>query len=205
MNEVQIDRDYIDDAFVAKLNSLDEGTINSLIKLMLEHYDIELTYEKIEYLNQEVKTMYSSEANPEHFIRQLKYLINKGIYNRLLKKYKNDLAEIGIKAEIIELITDLQKKAYEENQRKNEAKSKNETATVKDFSIETEMPVSYSDYPLEIEGKNNEDVKKQNVIFNFKLVEDNKNSDHMFKIEKDKLIQFYEQIEIIQEKIDKLS
>lgn len=205
MNEVQIDKDYLDEAFVIKLNSFDESTIESLIKLMLEHYDIELTYDKIEYLNQAVKSMYSSEANPEHFIRQLKYLINKGIYNRLLKKYKSDLAVLGIKLEIIDLITDLQKKYYEENQRKNEVKSKEETPTVKDFSIKTEMPVYYSNYPLEIEGKNNEDIKKQNVILNFKLMEDNKDNDYMLKIEKDKLIQFFEQIEKIQEKIDKLS
>ena len=58
----------------------------------------------------------------EHFIRQLKYLFNKGIYGRINKKHKAELIELGIAPEKMEIICDVEKK-YFENIGENREKS----------------------------------------------------------------------------------
>ena len=51
----------------------------------------------------------------------------------------------------------------------------------------------------------NDNIKKQNLFINFRLCDDNKEENCVLSIDKEKLIGLYEQVEKIQEKLDKLS
>ena len=69
------------------------------------------------------------------------------------------------------------------------------------------MPVNFSNYPLKSDRMNisNNDMKKQNLILNFEIKDENNNSKNlMFEMDKVQLSTFYEEIEKIQEKLDKL-
>ena len=68
----------------------------------------------------------------------------------------------------------------------------------------TEMPIHYSDYKIYNEENRNDDIKKQNLFINFKLSEGDKENNCLLSIDKEKLIGMYEQIEKLQEKLDKL-
>ncbi len=76
---------------------------------------------------------------------------------------------------------------------------------LKDFQINTEMPVSYSNYEVSSQYKEakNVDYKKQQINFNF-TVHDGSDKEIFFSMNKGQLLNFYEEIEKIQEKLDKL-
>jgi regulatory protein YycI of two-component signal transduction system YycFG len=76
---------------------------------------------------------------------------------------------------------------------------------LKDFQINTEMPVSYSNYEVSPVNKDakNVDYKKQQINFNF-TVHDGSDKEIFFNMNKGQLLNFYEEIEKIQEKLDKL-
>ena len=139
------DKDYLDEAFIRKINNSEINSLLSLMKELLENYRTELNYEQFQYFNNECKSLYD-EGYSENFIRQLKYLINKGIYNRITKRYKSDLIELGIEPEKVEAISNLQKQYQDINLDKNEKNVKNNSLYLKDFDMYTEMPVHYSDY-----------------------------------------------------------
>lgn len=205
MTDTEIDKEYLDEAFIERINNTENDSLSSLINILLQNYDTEYSYEKIEKFNNLCKTVYANEINAEHFLRQLKYLFNKGIYGRINKKFKSDLVGLGVQQEKVEIIADAAKKFYEDNLKKNEEKAKNECYHVKDFDMFTEMPVHYSDYKIYVEENRNDDIKKQNLFMNFRLCDDNKEENCVLSIDKEKLIGLYEQVEKIQEKLDKLS
>ena len=99
---------YLDEVFIKRINNTDTNSLLSLVKLLLENYKTELNYEQIQYFSDQFKSLYD-EQDVDNFIRQLKYLINKGIYNRITKRYKNELIELGIEQEKVEAISNLQK------------------------------------------------------------------------------------------------
>ena len=198
------DKDYLDEAFIRKINNTEINSLLSLMKELLENYRTELNYEQFQYFNNECKSLYD-EGYSENFIRQLKYLINKGIYNRITKRYKNELIELGIEPEKVEAISNLQKQYQDINFGKNEKDVKNNTIFLKDFDMYTEMPVHYSDYKINNEDQENPDIKKQNIILNLNLSNNEKDEHKILEIDKQKMINLFEKIELIQEYLDKLS
>ena len=198
------DKDYLDEVFIKRINNTDTNSLLSLVKLLLENYKTELNYEQIQYFSDQFKSLYD-EQDVDNFIRQLKYLINKGIYNRITKRYKNELIELGIEQEKVEAISNLQKQYQEINFDKNEKNVKNNTIYLKDFDMYTEMPVHYSDYKINNEDQENPDIKKQNIILNLNLSNNEKDEHKILEIDKQKMINLFEKIELIQEYLDKLS
>ena len=198
------DKDYLDEAFIRKINNTEINSLLSLMKELLENYRTELNYEQFQYFNNECKSLYD-EGYSENFIRQLKYLINKGIYNRITKRYKNELIELGIEPEKVEAISNLQKQYQDINFGKNEKDVKNNTIFLKDFDMYTEMPVHYSDYKISKEEQENYDIKKQNLILNLNLSNGEKEEHKIFEIDKLKMINLFEKVEQIQEYLDKIS
>ena len=69
----------------------------------------------------------------------------------------------------------------------------------------TEMPVHYSDYKINNEDQENPDIKKQNIILNLNLSNNEKDEHKILEIDKQKMINLFEKIELIQEYLDKLS
>ena len=200
----KLDKDYLDEVFIKRINNTDTNSLLSLVKLLLENYKTELNYEQIQYFSDQLKSLYD-EQDVDNFIRQLKYLINKGIYNRITKRYKNELIELGIEQEKVEAISNLQKQYQEINFDKNEKNVKNNTIYLKDFDMYTEMPVHYSDYKINNEDQENPDIKKQNIILNLNLSNNEKDEHKILEIDKQKMINLFEKIELIQEYLDKLS
>ena len=198
------DKDYLDEVFIKRINNTETNSLLSLVKLLLENYRTELNYEQFQYFNNECKSLYD-EGYSENFIRQLKYLINKGIYNRITKRYKSDLIELGIEPEKVEAISNLQKQYQDINFDKNEKDVKNNTIYLKDFDMYTEMPVHYSDYKISKEEQENYDIKKQNLILNLNLSNGEKEEHKIFEIDKLKMINLFEKVEQIQEYLDKIS
>ena len=200
----KLDKDYLDEVFIKRINNTDTNSLLSLVKLLLENYKTELNYEQIQYFSDQFKSLYD-EQDVDNFIRQLKYLINKGIYNRITKRYKNELIELGIEQEKVEAISNLQKQYQEINFDKNEKNVKNNTIYLKDFDMYTEMPIHYSDYKINNEDQENPDIKKQNIILNLNLSNNEKDEHKILEIDKQKMINLFEKIELIQEYLDKLS
>jgi hypothetical protein len=66
------------------------------------------------------------------------------------------------------------------------------------------MPVINTNYKIKTESSMNDDVKKQNLIINFNLQSESGLNNLFFEMNKAQLINFYEEIEKIQEKLDKL-
>lgn len=198
------DKDYLDEAFIRKINNSEINSLLSLMKELLENYRTELNYEQFQYFNNECKSLYD-EGYSENFIRQIKYLINKGIYNRITKRYKSDLIELGIEPEKVEAISNLQKQYQDINLDKNEKNVKNNSLYLKDFDMYTEMPVHYSDYKISKEEQENYDIKKQNLILNLNLSNGEKEEHKIFEIDKLKMINLFEKVEQIQEYLDKIS
>ncbi|MCQ2820117.1 MAG: hypothetical protein MJ252_22860 [archaeon] len=207
MEEEQTDKDYLDENFVSNLNSIEDESLKSIIDNMLKTYKTEFTFDEIENLSKEISsaTTAKKSLNPTHFIRQLKYLINKGIYSRINKKYKAELLGLGISPEKIELLSEAQKKYHEKNLTKREEASKKEAKQIKHFDMFTEMPVGFTDYLINDEDKKNEDIKKQKVFFNFRLSEDENEENVVMEISKEKLVGMFTQIEKLQEHLDTLS
>ena len=199
------DKDYLDEAFVARINNTDNTTLQNIFNSLVSKYEIDFNYSQIESLVKEIKNYYSSDFNVEHFIRQLKYLVNKGIYGRITKKFKNELIELGVDHEKVGIIAEIIKQGYEKNLQKNEKKNHEGICHIKDIDIFTEMPVNYSDYHIVKDDARNIDVKKQNVYMNLTLSEDNKEKNCVLRISKEKLIGLYEQMEKLQEKLDQLA
>ncbi len=214
MKELEIDQNYLDENFIRSVNSLEEEKFNQFVNYFVDKYEDDTDQEKISHYSKIISSLFGSQVvlDPNHFYRQVKYLINKAIYNRVSKKFKNDLLSIEMAEGKIDIIIEAVKLNLE---RINSANKSNDQISnnliVTDFEMRTEMPVSTSNYELSNEaGALNDDAKKQNLIIKFNLKsksnEDEKicNSSLAFQMDKTKLIDFYEQVEKIQEKLDKL-
>jgi hypothetical protein len=214
MNELEIDQTYLDENFIRSVNFLDDEKFSQFINYLLENYEDDTDQNKISIYSKIISSLFGGQLIPDenHFYRQIKYLVNKGVYNRVSKKFKNDLLSLEISETKIEIVVEAIKPHLEKIYNLNKIKDQISTnLIVTDFEIKTEMPVSTSKYEMINEvGSLNEDTKKQNVILKFnlknKLVIKDKlsNGNLVFQMDKTKLIDFYEQVEKIQEKLDKL-
>ena len=162
MSVDNIDKEYLDNAFIAQLNSIDNESLQNLCNFVLSTYKTEYNYEDLEKLNQECQTIIDNELNIENFIRQLKYLFNKGIYGRINKKHKAELIELGLSPEKMEILCEIEKRYFELNLEKNENEDKKQIMNLKDFDMITEMPVVDTKYNSMIDGEKNEDFKSNN-------------------------------------------
>ena len=200
-----IDKNYLEPTFINCLNNIDNESLRNLCKMFLSTYKTEYTYEDLEKLNQECQSFIDNELSVEHFVRQLKYLFNKGIYGRINKRHKADLIELGINPEKMEVIFEVEKQFFEENLEKNEDNEKKQICTLKDFDMMTEMPVVDTSYKAMVDEEKNVDFKKQNLLINLRLNKDGKDKREVIQVDKTKLIGLFSQMEKLQEELDKLS
>lgn len=204
------DNDYIDTVFVKQINGLDNESLRNVFTSVLEKYKTEYNYDDMEKFSQEVVNLFDCEINTEHFLRQIKYIINKGIYGRINKKYKNDLLVLGFEVDKIEIISEVCKKYFEINLEKNEKDMNAKIWNLKDFDMMTEMPVHYSKYMLQEGDEGNNDIKKQQLIMNLRLSKENggpnntEDKREIILVDKNKMIGLFQQFEKLQEQLDKL-
>ena len=203
--EENTDKEYLDDIFINCINGMDNNSLKNLCKIFLSTYKTEYNYEDLEKLNQECQSIINNELAIEQFIRQLKYLFNKGIYGRINKRHKAELIELGINPEKMEIIFEVEKKYFEENLEKNEEEEKKQICTLKDFDMMTEMPVVDTSYTANIDQEKNVDFKKQQLFINLRLNKDGKDKREVIQVDKTKLIGLFSQMEKLQEELDKLS
>jgi hypothetical protein len=205
MSGENIDKEYLDSAFVSQLNSIDDESLKHLCNYVLSTYKTEYNYEDLEKLNQECQNIIDNDLNIENFIRQLKYLFNKGIYGRINKKHKAQLLELGLTPEKMEIISEMEKQYFELNLEKNDNEEKNQILTLKDFDMHTEMPVVDTKYNTMVDGEKNEDFKKQKLYINLRLNKNGKDKREVIQVDKTKLIGLFSQMEKLQEQLDKIS
>ena len=200
-----IDKEYLDTVFINQLNALDIESFKNLCNFILSNYKTDYNYEDLEKIFHECQTVIDNDLNTEQFMRQLKYLFNKGIYSRINKKHKAELIELGISPEKMEILCEIEKKYFDLNLEKNENEDKKQILTLKDFDMLTEMPVVDTKYNTVVDGEKNQDLKKQNILLNLRLNKNGEDKREVIQIEKTKLIGLFSQIEKLQEQLDKLS
>ena len=205
MSEENIDKEYLDTAFINQLNGIDNESLKNLCNLFLSTYKTEYNYEDIEKLGHECQSIIDEEINIEHFIRQLKYLFNKGLYGRINKKHKTELIQLGISPEKMEILCEIEKQYFDTNLEKNEEDYKNDILTMKDFDMMTEMPVVDTNYSTMVDGEKNDDFKKQKLLINLRLNKNGEDKREVIQVDKTKLIGLFTQMEKLQEQLDKLS
>ena len=142
--------------------------------------------------------------NPLIIFRKLKSLVHCCIYNRFSKKFKNDMLTLGFKQDKLDILSDLVKLNIESLNDK--LKISEMTSYLKDFQIKTEMPISFTNYKTATNNNDiqNIDYKKQCLNMNLTIHHNSENKEVFFEVSKSQLLNFYEEIEKIQEKIDKL-
>ena len=200
-----IDKEYLDTAFINQLNGIDNESLKNLCNLYLSTYKTEYNYEDLEKLNHECQSVIDNDLNIEHFIRQLKYLFNKGVYGRINKKHKSELIELGLSPEKMEILCEVETKYFEKNLEKNEDEDKKNILTLKDFDMMTEMPVVDTKYSTMVDGDKNVDFKKQKLLINLRLNRNGEEKREVIQVDKIKLIGLFSQMEKLQEQLDKLS
>ncbi len=200
-----IDKEYLETKFINCINATDNETLRNLCNIFLSAYKTENNYEDLEKLKNECRSILDNELAVEHFIRQLKYLFNKGIYGRINKKHKAELIELGLTPEKMEIICEVEKKYFDINLEKNEDDDKKQISTLKDFDMLTEMPVFDTDYRATVDEEKNYDFKKQNLIINLRLNKNGNDKREVIQVDKTKLIGLFSQMEKLQEELDKLS
>jgi len=200
-----IDNHYLEQTFINCINGIDNESLKHLCNVFLSNYKTEYNYDDLEKLNQEVQSILDNELAAEHFIRQLKYLFNKGIYGRINKRHKAELIELGFTPEKMEIIFEAEKKYFEGNLEKNEEEEKKQICSLKDFDMMTEMPVVDTKYRPMVDEEKNIDFKKQKLLINLRLNKDGKDKREVIQVDKTKLIGLFSQMEKLQEELDKLS
>ena len=200
-----IDKEYLDTAFINQLNGIDNESLKNLCNLYLSTYKTEYNYEDLEKVNHECQSVIDNDLNIENFIRQLKYLFNKGIYGRINKKHKSELIELGLSPEKMEILCEVEKKYFEKNLENNENEDKKNILTLKDFDMMTEMPVVDTKYNTMVDGDKNVDFKKQKLLINLRLNRNGEDKREVIQVDKTKLIGLFSQMEKLQEQLDKLS
>jgi hypothetical protein len=215
MNELEIDRHYFDNDFISIINNAEIEKLQTFFNFVLENYSYEIDHNKISSIQNIILAFFGNDIDANHFYRQIKYLINKGCYNRLVKKFKNDLINLNFEEIRVDLIVELIKNYYEkivEVQKKDELHT---NKSIVNFEIKTKIPVANTNYKiLNEKGELNKDMKKQNILMKLKLdrkeseenlnLQNNFNDEVIIQMDKSQLVDFYEEIEKIQEKLDML-
>jgi hypothetical protein len=198
MYENEIDKAYIDETLIKDLNSIDDERFTTLISLIIESYNEEIANDRLVYITNIISTIFGHEINASNIYRKIKYLINIGIFNRFTKKYKNDLLNLNLDENRADEIITIAK----ENPSIGEIYKLNKTNNniLKDVQITTNMPVYTSNYNINA-TEDGSDLKKQKIMFKFDYTSD---SSTLVEMNKSQFFSFYQEIEKIQEKLDKL-
>jgi len=207
MTDIEYDMQYLDSLTIKKINRLDMNKFIDITKEIIQGINYEVSYDRLNNFSNLIHN-YIGEDNSLTFYREIRYLINKGIFNKLSKKFKAEMLELGFSQEKVDVFCDLLKNSIETFNEFNKNQDKYNVVELKDFQVKTEMPVNFSNYPLQssnVVNNVNNDMKKQHLIFNF-VTSDNKSETKnlIFQMDKSQLGSFYEEIEKIQEKLDKL-
>jgi hypothetical protein len=108
MNEYEIDQNYLDNEFVNIINIMENEKFAELINLFLENYENSLSHERLTYYTKIISSSIL-DIDSHKLMRQIKYLINKGVYNRLSKKFKNDLLQLLLDEEKIDTLIEIER------------------------------------------------------------------------------------------------
>jgi len=195
---------YFDTQFIQNMNELENYHFSQLISLVIENLSYDINHEKLSYISKIFHTIFAVEKNPLNIYRKLKSLIHCCIYNRFSKKFKNEMLTLGFKQDKLDILCDLVKPNIDSLNDK--LKISELTSYLKDFEIKTEMPISFTNYKISTENKDiqNIDYKKQSLNMNLTINNNRENKEIFFEISKSQLLSFFEEIEKIQEKLDKL-
>jgi hypothetical protein len=153
-----------------------------LFTYFIENYNAITSQSDFSQISNILISELKTDISFNNFYRQIKYLINKGVYLRLSKKFLVDLINLGLEEDKVSIIRDIQKANLDKlteliNKSQNDSNNNYIKGINKiiDVEIKTQMPIYNGNYEAfinnEEKGKidNNEDVNKQNVFINFKL------------------------------------
>lgn len=201
MNDSEIDQSYLTELFVSKLNQVDSDSFQEALELILQNKCLNFSSPDANYLFSLIQNLVGPDYSAEHFYRQIKYLVNKGVYNRLSKKFRNDLFSLNISEAIVDLLVETQRKYMDTFDTNNKVDK-----TLVDFSIETQMPVLSSNYNITNSSLlPNEDYRKQNLVFTFNVNSEKEEEQTLnFQLDKSRVASLFAEIEKIQEQLDKL-
>lgn len=175
------DANYLDENFINLLNSISNENFNAIFIHLIENYSAVASQSDFNQFSKLSLSEINSEIAFNNFYRQIKYLINKGVYLRLSKKFLMELINLGFSEEKVNLIRDIQKANLDKLLNlinKSEKDSNNNSIKglhkIIDVEVKTEMPSYNTNYEtFKAENGNsdnyNEDIKKQNVYLNLKL------------------------------------
>ncbi len=176
------DKNYLDENFINSINSLNNDNFSTLFTYFIENYNAITSQSDFSQISNILISELKTDISFNNFYRQIKYLINKGVYLRLSKKFLVDLINLGLEEDKVSIIRDIQKANLDKlteliNKSQNDSNNNYIKGINKiiDVEIKTQMPIYNGNYEAfinnEEKGKidNNEDVNKQNVFINFKL------------------------------------
>ena len=204
------------------LTSISEEDLSSVFDAILEKYPTKYTKEYTDKLIKALKRLYGEEIDPVKILREFKNLINDCVYNRLSKKHKNELInKNGFDEKRVEILFE----AINRINLGNELVQFDENGVITNFDVQTVNPISSSSNSLVVEGNeysSKEDFRQQNILINLEIEDskevkvkeikeedkkDGKNTNTKtlkMKLEKKNLVNFFTELEKLQEKLDEL-
>lgn len=174
-----------------------------IIDLILHCYPDKYTYEYMIKINEYSNRFYGSNIECEKIFREIKNLISDIIYNRISKKYKQELISKGLDSDRLDII--FEKVNEHQTKEDNDILASNSNClSLENFMIQTKAPINSTNNRF-VEESNilneNLDSKKFEVFMNMEFSNGEK---ELYKINKTNLISMFEEIEKLQEKIDEL-
>lgn len=226
-NDEITEENYLDPTFINIVNSLELENFQNILTYFIDNYSCILSEENFENFSKIISQEIKSDIPLNNICRQMKYLINRGIYSRLSKAFLGDLLSLGFDEDKLNLLREIQKKNLEKilkvlhnDQMQSESNIIKGQNRIIDVNVKTEMPSFTTNYNFldEFDNEVNEDIKKQNIYMNFTLdknifsenIRDNKDGKNgnyknlTLKMNKKMLGNFYAEMEKIQESLDKL-
>ena len=189
----------LDNQILQAIFSITSEELKLVIEAILHKYPDKYDKDYTEKLLKGIKRFFGQEIDAEKIFREYKSLISDCFFNRLSKKFKNELLNKGIELEKIDVLYETLG-GYENYSEVND---------VSNFSIVTKAPISTTNNHLYDENREfmaKEDFKQQELFIKIETNEKlNKQNDILeFKLDKKQLILLNEEFEKLQEKLDSL-
>lgn len=185
------------------LNDFNDELFEKLSVLIASHYPNDFSKE----LNSKVNSLIAESGfdtlkfSTEYAYREIKSLVSRALFSRLSNKAKGEFIKEGLSdSKVSILFTSLQ--MYNEKALSEEEISLNDNEIIYDFELKTEMPLAKTNNHL-VNTKDvfNQDFKQQEFILQLDLGIGKVNN---LTGNKQTMIYMFEQIEKLQEAIDKL-
>lgn len=185
------------------ITMVNSDDLSIIMDQILYSYPDKYSFDYMSKINISLKRYYGVSIDCEKIFRELKNFISEIIYNRVSKKFKQELITKGFDSERLDII--FEKINEHQSKEDNDILANNSNcATLEDFVIQTKAPINTTNNKL-VEESNyfneNIDSKKFEVFMNMDLSNGKK---ELLKINKINLISMFEEIEKLQEKIDEL-